>query len=390
MGYRDRTRAVTVALAALSGPLVVGLVGVTPAWGVTGAESAQSVVAAATSAMSSVSSFDVVIEEVPHHQLRFDLAVSRSGDVVETTTVRGVVVHARKVGGTLYVNTTTAGLQALGVTGADSKTYAGRWLSGSPAGSLAQSVGPFFKAPDILSALGVGNPGETYRDTGTSTVNGHPVVVIATSGGSVGSGTVDVASTGHPYVLEASFHYAGQGTLTGTFSGFGRPVTAQAPAGSVPFSNLKVAGKGTGAADRATQSDVTNAVISGKTIFTEDGTYPPASKLVGKLESIEPELQFTTQPATSGSSHVISVDVDSSGQILLLAGQSTDGRCWYTEDNEESRASAGGFPAAKVSSHQGISYAGSPSGTSEPSCPTAVAELPGYLTASSWKATFPS
>jgi len=120
-----------------------------------------------------------------------------------------------------------------------------------------------------------------------------------------------------------------------------------------------------GAQDRSAQSDLTNAIISGKTIITNQGAYPTELSMLSGLQSSEPELNFTNALAlTSGTPHTINVQVSPDGQIVFLADESADQRCWYAEDNEEAQpGQVGGLAAAKVTTAQGISYNGTPKGT---------------------------
>jgi type IV pilus assembly protein PilA len=89
-----------------------------------------------------------------------------------------------------------------------------------------------------------------------------------------------------------------------------------------------------GAYDRSTQSNLTNALTSAKAGYASGGSYAvSAASEVLTLTSAEPNLNFTTGAATLGGNSV-SVAVSSDGQELVLAGYSQSGTCWAAEDNE--------------------------------------------------------
>ena len=89
-----------------------------------------------------------------------------------------------------------------------------------------------------------------------------------------------------------------------------------------------------GSQDRAAQSNLTNALIVGKTISAKaGGTYPtPVTSLSASFASSEPGLTFsTTSVAVTGN---ISIAVSSSGQTIALVTYSQNKKCWVVEDNE--------------------------------------------------------
>jgi len=147
------------------------------------------------------------------------------------------------------------------------------------------------------------------------------------------------------------------------------------------------------AQDRSAQSDLTNAIISAKAVFTQGGFYPSGPNgstgvsMVSQLNSTEPELTFTTIAVTSnGTPHSISVTVSSDGNILVLADQSADGRCWYAEDDEEpsnNSTSTGGLPANQITDLQGVHYAGTTVTEVNCSASAIIASLP-------WGASYPA
>jgi type IV pilus assembly protein PilA len=89
-----------------------------------------------------------------------------------------------------------------------------------------------------------------------------------------------------------------------------------------------------GAYDRSTQSNLTNALTSAKAGYASGGSYATAASAeVSTLTSAEPNLNFTTGVATLGGNSV-SVAVSADGQELMLVGYSQSGTCWAAEDDE--------------------------------------------------------
>ena len=109
-----------------------------------------------------------------------------------------------------------------------------------------------------------------------------------------------------------------------------------------------------GAQDRAVQSNLTNALTSGKAAYANVGSYASAaSNEVTSLTSAEPNITFTTGAASIGT-NTVSVNVSSDGQQLLLVGYSTSGTCWAAEDNEGDGSATA---IANTPSTQGVQYA---------------------------------
>jgi len=100
-------------------------------------------------------------------------------------------------------------------------------------------------------------------------------------------------------------------------------------------------GTRTGEQDRASQVNLVNAAIAAKTIFTTDGNFASINGSVSELQSEEPELLFTqgrvwsTDPAKE-----VDVEVSADNNVLVLVDESTTGRCWLIEVNEEPIANA--------------------------------------------------
>jgi type II secretory pathway pseudopilin PulG len=148
-------------------------------------------------------------------------------------------------------------------------------------------------------------------------------------------------------------------------------------------------GGGPNAADSSAQSDLANALASLKTLYTDGGAFPSVMA-ISDITEAEPELTVTYFLVSSaGSPHSVSFLVSPDGEIVIVADESTDQRCWYAEDNEETDpGQTGGLPANRVSTIQGLSYNGTPQGTKVTlGCGFTDAYL---ITAVGWGPTYPS
>ena len=103
-----------------------------------------------------------------------------------------------------------------------------------------------------------------------------------------------------------------------------------------------------GAQDRASQSNLTNALTSAKASFANAGTYSTAAgSEVAALSAAEPNLAFVSNTVTAAEGqNSISVGVSTDGYQLLLVAYSASGTCWAAEDNEGSSAAITNTPSA--------------------------------------------
>jgi type IV pilus assembly protein PilA len=107
-----------------------------------------------------------------------------------------------------------------------------------------------------------------------------------------------------------------------------------------------------GAQDRAAQSNLSNALISAKSIFATTGTYP--SNITATLATQEPELSFLASAGTAAKgTNQISLGVSPSGNTLIVVNQSASGTCWALADNNGD----GALSAVNGNAANGTSYA---------------------------------
>ena len=147
------------------------------------------------------------------------------------------------------------------------------------------------------------------------------------------------------------------------------------------------------AQDRSAQSDLTNAITSAKAVYTQNGAYlttATGASMASALQTVEPELNFTTASVgSSGTPHNVSVAVDSSGNVLILADVSQDSRCWIAEDNEYPYGTStfGSLSTTIFTTANGIHYSGSTVGAT---CASIAASSPNTATGLSTITWYPS
>ena len=83
--------------------------------------------------------------------------------------------------------------------------------------------------------------------------------------------------------------------------------------------------------DRATKSNLSNALTAGKVIYADEGDYSGVNP--GTLSSVEPSLVFAAGDRASNGAAVVSVDVRDSGLVMTLSALSDSGVCFYVQDD---------------------------------------------------------
>lgn len=128
------------------------------------------------------------------------------------------------------------------------------------------------------------------------------------------------------------------------------------------------------AQDRATQSNLRNALNAVKQLYTKSGSATYLGLTSTGLSSVEPSLNYyvgAAVPAT-GNKNAVSIDVSAtSGQWVILAAWSPDNKCWYIEDNEQNSATTAA-PIQAAGTWYGVTL-----GVTKPgNCNAAVNALP--------------
>jgi type IV pilus assembly protein PilA len=136
-----------------------------------------------------------------------------------------------------------------------------------------------------------------------------------------------------------------------------------------------------GAQDRSTQSNLTNALVSAKASYANNGSYDTgAGNMVASLAAAEPALSFVAGAATQGSNQVSVKVVDVND--LILVGYSQSGNCFAIGENDGS-AALGAAPYIPVGTH----YEEWPETTTN-TCSGAT--VTGGTAGAAWQAKYPS
>jgi hypothetical protein len=217
--------------------------------------------AASTTAKTAQSEYQAAVKAAGNQTVHFVSVVTQgnvslhvSGDAGTTSGAQTLTVNNGKatermmaeiVGSTGYVNGNTTALQnVIGLTAAQSKKYAGQWLSFPTSNTgLAQLVSGLLKS-QVATELGIDGPFTFGTD---ATVNGHHATGIkgsvSTSNGGKVTEILYVPSTGTPLPIEevtnpgAAAHSSSlHGTVT--FSNWGEKTSVKAPAHSMSILKL--------------------------------------------------------------------------------------------------------------------------------------------------------
>jgi hypothetical protein len=195
-------------------------------------------------------------------QITIDADSFSNGDVNGTVGQGGVSAQVIKIGGTDYLKGPASFWQTAGGTTAGvAALLSGRWIS-TPDGSAAPGIGNTFTMSALAASLSQDNGTITKGSTGT--VNGQPAISITSSNG----GTLWIATTGTPYILEATGGGSGSNSGELTFTNWDQGTLPTPPAGAVPASSITtttIAG-GTGA------TGTTGGGTTGATGTTGGGT----------------------------------------------------------------------------------------------------------------------
>jgi type IV pilus assembly protein PilA len=117
-----------------------------------------------------------------------------------------------------------------------------------------------------------------------------------------------------------------------------------------------------GAQDRASQSNLTNALIVAKTVSANNnGSYPTA--ITTALNTAEPSLSFVTGTATSSPSNTVSVAVSTDNGTIVMTSLSQSGTCWVAVDDQTATNPPTGLSANMTVAKQGDYYSSYPTST---------------------------
>jgi type IV pilus assembly protein PilA len=90
-------------------------------------------------------------------------------------------------------------------------------------------------------------------------------------------------------------------------------------------------GARTRAQNRAAQSDLRNALVAAKTMYTDTSSYAGATAAAGGLITVEPAIQYTNA-ASASPTYKVSVMTTPTGVLWAAARMSASGTCYGIQD----------------------------------------------------------
>lgn len=114
-------------------------------------------------------------------------------------------------------------------------------------------------------------------------------------------------------------------------------------------------GAASGAHDKASQSDLTNAMTSAKTIYASNGSYTTThATLKTKLKKAEPEMAWQTTTHAGTAATALAFTAPSANVLVMSSFSSSTKNCWFAVDNETTTALTTGVGTGAA---PGVSYA---------------------------------
>ena len=207
---------------------------------------AQAAVAKAVSTSTAASSVTVTGSASQGKQvITLSLQASDSAEGVGSIAISGAVVHAIRLGKNVYFNANAKFWKENGGTAA-ANLFVGKWVETAAKSTDGQPLAQFLDVTTLFGELFGGDfTSAVFTKVKDTTL--HGMAVIAYTGkdqiGGTG-GTIYVARTGKPYVVELSSLGGSKGRSLVVFSRYNQPVHAVAPKGAVDIDTLKQSSSG--------------------------------------------------------------------------------------------------------------------------------------------------
>ena len=157
------------------------------------------------------------------------LVLNGDGDGMGQFTQAGNPIKLSRTGQLLYFNASKK-FWASHASKAEAAKYGGKWLEFSALDSNLASFDQFLNASDLVVATFMGHPTPLTLSQPT-TFDHHKVVIVkevSTTNGRTASSTMDIASTGQPYVYRIVVNSPGE-VSTLILSKYGKAVKVTAP-----------------------------------------------------------------------------------------------------------------------------------------------------------------
>jgi|HubBroStandDraft_1064217.scaffolds.fasta_scaffold156274_3 hypothetical protein len=172
--------------------------------------------------------------------ITLNLEASDDAEGVGSIGISGSVVRAIRVGKNIYFNANSKFWKENGGASA-AALFDGKWVETAATSNNGQPLAQFLDVTTLFHELFGGDFSSAVFSSGKNTTL-HGIKVIAYTGkdavGGTG-GTIYVARTGKPYVLELLSLGGAKGHSLVVFSGYNKPVNAVAPKGAVDIDTLK-------------------------------------------------------------------------------------------------------------------------------------------------------
>lgn len=200
-------------------------------------KSADDIVSTSIAATQSATSFTLngAISQ-PGQSFAFKkVSMSQSGNAKGTLVLNGKALKVVVAGGIVYVNGSTGFWKTYAGSSVASQ-IGGKWVYGGQSNEGLSSFSSLLKPQSLTQKFFPSPKGSSFAKAGTTTVNGKKAIRINGAKGNSG-GSLDVATTGNPYVLRVSVTTQGSGTLN--FSGYNKPVETTPPPNPINFTQLQ-------------------------------------------------------------------------------------------------------------------------------------------------------
>lgn len=159
--------------------------------------------------------------------------------------ISGAVVHVIRLGKNVYFNANTKFWTENGGKSA-AALFVGKWVETGATTTDGQPLAQFLDVTTLFNELFSGNIETAIFSPGKkTTLNGTPVIAYSgkdVTGGT--GGTIYVARTGKPYVVELTSLGGKKGHSLVVFSAYGQVVHAVAPKGAIDIDTLKQSASG--------------------------------------------------------------------------------------------------------------------------------------------------
>ncbi|HXQ19999.1 MAG TPA: hypothetical protein VN781_10295 [Acidimicrobiales bacterium] len=159
--------------------------------------------------------------------------------------INGAVVHAIRLGPNVYFNANQKFWKLNGGAAA-AALFVGKWVETAATTNDGQSLAQFLSVNTLFRQLFSGNINTaTFTKGRNTTINGVAVTAVNGKDPSGGTnGTIYIARSGVPYVVELKSVGGTGGTSTVFFSAYNQPVHPVAPKNPVDIDQLKPATSG--------------------------------------------------------------------------------------------------------------------------------------------------